>query len=306
MKIEKNKKFILLVGILCFVFGAIFTYVFLSYSQQTSIIPINNQDYFSYVHETLKSAKKSIHIIMFEMRYYYPEYNDSNVHSLLNDLIDAKNRNVDVKVILEGGEDFLGADFLEKQKEACSFLQNSGIEVKFDRENINTHAKLVIVDSNTVILGSTNWNFYALEKNNEASALIKSNSFANSYENYFQNLWKISKAANCEIFPEKNCSSIEGILANKFFCDKKNVEVSGIIKNLKIKISKAGNIYSTFDLISTLDKKKKLNVFKFGNMSSFFSDGAQVAVKGTYKKEKIVSGYTYYDEIEAEEVKKYE
>jgi hypothetical protein len=242
---------------------------------------------------------------MFEMRHY-PEYNEreSEVNLLLQDLIDAKNRGVEVKVILEGGEDFLGTEFEEKQKKSCLFLQNSGIDIKFDPRGITTHAKLVIVDHETVIIGSTNWNFYSLKKNKEASALIKSKAFARDYENYFSNLWKISKEAKCEIFPTETCSSIEKILSNREECDGRTVRITGVATNIKQKVSKAGNDYTTFKLTTSdgKDGKSSLKIFTFGHPSIF--EGENIIVKGTYHKEKYVSGFQYYDEIEAEEIEK--
>jgi len=39
------------------------------------------------------------------------------------------------------------------------------------------------------MIGSTNWSFYAIEKNHEANILIYSPQMAGEFENYFRQLW---------------------------------------------------------------------------------------------------------------------
>ena len=108
---------------------------------------------------------------------------------LLDDLIEASKRGVDVKVMLEGGEEFLGENFTEAQTKTKEYLEEGGVKVKFDGEGVTTHAKLIVIDERVVILGSTNWNYYSLDRNNEASVLIKSNEAGIYYEDYFEKLW---------------------------------------------------------------------------------------------------------------------
>lgn len=62
--------------------------------------PISNKFYFKEIHSLLKQAKKSIYIIMFEIRYYH-KYPNSPANILVRDLIKADKRGVNVEVILE-------------------------------------------------------------------------------------------------------------------------------------------------------------------------------------------------------------
>lgn len=296
MKInDKQLKISILLGILCFLLGASLTYFLIPIPQ---VISTSDRGYFSHLHPEFQKAQKSIHIVMFQMRYY-PEYEGGEANLLLQDLIKAKQKGLDVRVILEGGDDFLGGDFIAKQKKACLYLQNSGVEVKFDPGGITTHAKLVVIDNKRVFLGSTNWNYYSLEHNKETSAFIKDKSAAKKYEDYFQNLWRISKKAECEILPWENCSSIPEILSRRYDCDKKTVSINGTVSRIKLKTSQAGNNYATFKLTF---QEKTLKVFTFGHPD--ITEGNEVEVTGTYFKEKTVSGYQYYDEVEAEEIGK--
>ena len=153
-----------------------------------SAIEISDEDYFIHVHNSFGNARKSIHVVMFEMRYY-SQYPDSHANQFLEDLVAAKKRGVDVKVILEGGESYMGDDFTEKQERAKEYLEKNGVEVKLDHKNKTTHAKLIIVDGEVVILGSTNWSHYGIDKNHEANVLINSKELAKDFEEYFKRLW---------------------------------------------------------------------------------------------------------------------
>ena len=133
--------------------------------------PIPNRLYYPAVHELLKQAKKSIHVVMFEM-FYYRKYPESLENQLVHDLIDAHKRGVNVEVILEQGT--FGKITRRNKREGGFMLSQAGLKVYFDSRSKTTHNKLIIVDERYTVIGSTNWSYYALEKNNEASVLIDS------------------------------------------------------------------------------------------------------------------------------------
>ena len=198
--------------------------------ESEKIIPICNREYFDYLHAELQNASQSIHIVQFQMRYY-PGYTGSHSNMLLDDLIEANKRGVDVKVMLEGGEDFLGENFTEYQTKAREYLEKGGVKVKFDGKGVTTHAKLIIIDERVVILGSTNWNYYSLDRNNEASVLIKSNEAGIYYENYFEKLWNQWDIKINEFMPDSTGSDDanmpEGEWVELYNVGEANVNVSG-------------------------------------------------------------------------------
>lgn len=134
-------------------------------------------------------SSEQVRIVLFEMRYY-EEYPNSKTNLLLEELKDHGN----VKIIIEGGEDYLGDDFREKQLKVVEFFENSSVKIRCDPENVTTHSKLVVGDEK-VLIGSTNWNYYAFQHNNEANVLIQSKYIAQSYRNYFNDLWE--KSSKC-------------------------------------------------------------------------------------------------------------
>ena len=267
--------------------------------QNVVIHDLSNRNYFFRTIESIEKAENSIHIVMFEMRYY-PNNTNSSENALIKELIRARERNVSVKVVLEGGEDYLGSDFITKQKLACSILRNASIAVRFDPKEVTTHAKLLIIDNKIVIIGSTNWVDYALEKNNEANIMIVSKSVAQTFENYFQKLWLSSEDAVCvtQNKPDEKCLGIGKILQNKDYCNGRLVSAQGIVRGLNTRASKSGNIYTTFDLIADKDSIK---IFIWGEPD--FENEDNVTVVGIYRKEKKVGKYSFFDEIEAGKIK---
>jgi phosphatidylserine/phosphatidylglycerophosphate/cardiolipin synthase-like enzyme len=144
-----------------------------------SIIPISDRGYFPAVHDALQKADRSIHIAAFELKYYtgYPE---SNENTLVNDLIEAKNRGVEVMIIVDEYSD---------ENNAFEYLRENDIPIKYDKKDVTTHAKLIIIDGKIVVLGSTNFSYYGLERNREVDVIIFAEHIADYFERYFQELW---------------------------------------------------------------------------------------------------------------------
>ncbi len=152
---------------------------------------ITDRQYFGVVRRCFQEAKSSIKMMMFEASYYkkYP-YSPSNL--LIRELIAAKKRGLDVKVILEQREGTERATL--RNKETGALLANGGVEVVYDPLNITTHTKLLIIDGEISVVGSTNWTYNALDKNHEVAVLIRSPEVANDLQNYFQSIWKTCRS----------------------------------------------------------------------------------------------------------------
>lgn len=145
------------------------------------VLPLVNREYSLYLAQLLKNGKKSIHIVMYEM--YSPE-----IPKLLENLVDAQKKGLEVKVLLEKrwGDASRGLNY--NNRLTAQYLTKHGIEVRFDSEDIITHAKLVIVDDTSVI-GSSNW-WEDIDTCNNSSVGIKDPEITAYFENYFQSLWK--------------------------------------------------------------------------------------------------------------------
>jgi len=147
--------------------------------RENQVALLTDRDYFRGVQNLISEAKSSIHMVMFDIKYY-PDYPESLVNSLLADLGDAASRGVDVRIITD--------EYLT-EKPVVSILEENGIGIKFDSKEITTHSKLIIIDSKIVIVGSTNWGYHSIEKNHEANVIIYSVPLARQFEGYFESIW---------------------------------------------------------------------------------------------------------------------
>ena len=143
---------------------------------------VTDVQYFEVAKKLIHEAKYSIQVMMFEMGYY-DKYPNTPSNLLVKELMNATKRGVKVEVILEVKE---GEDRTAKRnRHTGKILSEGGVEVIYDPLSKTTHAKLMVVDGQLSLLGSTNWTYYALTSNNEASVLIRSQELARAIIDYF-------------------------------------------------------------------------------------------------------------------------
>lgn len=143
---------------------------------------VTDAQYFQVAKKMIQEAKTSIHVMMFEMRYY-DEHPNSPSNLLIKELIDAKKRGVKVEVILEVRED--EDRTTQTNRRTGKMLSEGGVEVIYDPIFKTTHAKLMLADGELSLLGSTNWTYHALTNNNEVCALIRSKEVVKELLDYF-------------------------------------------------------------------------------------------------------------------------
>lgn len=154
---------------------------------------ITDRQYEQIVADALSRARTSIWVMMFEARYY-DEHRSSPTNALIEALIAARRRGVEVKVILErrSENDRVSAGNLQ----TGALLSRGGVTVMYDPPATTTHSKLLIIDGAISVVGSTNWTYSALTKNHEVSVLIRSSKVARTLGDYFQHVWKSCAALN--------------------------------------------------------------------------------------------------------------
>jgi len=151
---------------------------------------VTDAQYFPVAKKTIQEAKHSVQVMMFEMGYY-DEYPSTPSNLLIKELIRAKKRGVKVEVILEARE---GEDRTTKRnRHAGKILSEGGVDVIFDSLSKTTHTKWMVVDGQFTLLGSTNWTYYALTENHEASVFIRSKGLAKELTDYFKKVKDSSK-----------------------------------------------------------------------------------------------------------------
>ena len=131
---------------------------------------ISDREYEQAVIELIDNAKESVVLGMY---YITTQLERNPVKMLLNDLVEAEERGVEVRIYLNtkfpdvSHEEVVGDDEFKR-------LQDAGCEVYFIPQGRRMHDKLVIVDRRYVVEGSMNWSIIALRNNFESATLIDS------------------------------------------------------------------------------------------------------------------------------------
>jgi phosphatidylserine/phosphatidylglycerophosphate/cardiolipin synthase-like enzyme len=115
----------------------------------------------------IRSAQQSLVVMLYVLR----AEDDGPVARLMNDVVDAHKRGVQVIVLLDRGRDFVSGALDEKHQAAQQYFTRHGVQVVLDELERTTHAKCVIADKRLVLIGSHNWTRYALTYNREWSVL---------------------------------------------------------------------------------------------------------------------------------------
>lgn len=139
------------------------------------LLPDPSQNSLKTLLNTLKAAKKTIHIAMFTL-----------THSEITEaLIEAKERGVDVAVAI----DYYTARGASKK--TLQKLKNKGITLYLSQGKELLHHKWGCIDDSSLIMGSANWTRAAFTKNHDF--LLFLSPLDSSQQQFFKKLWDIIK-----------------------------------------------------------------------------------------------------------------
>ena len=134
------------------------------------VIPLMDKEYYPALKRAIKRAEESIYVAMFVIGIGKKASDPVNV--LLNELIAAKRRGVDVKVIVDNPISS-GSSLYKKNEKAIQYLKRGGIEAKFDSPKTEVHDKFILIDEDTLFVGNHNWSKSSLTINRELSVMVK-------------------------------------------------------------------------------------------------------------------------------------
>ena len=162
------------------IFILFISFIFLFFPLNASAEILFGKEYQQTLHNHIIQAEDSITVAMY---FIYSNFEDLDnpIDQLVTDLIEANQRGVDVKVVLEGSK--LNVSRLAYQK-----LRQNGIKVYFDTPAYLLHIKGVVIDNRYIFLGSANWSKAAIEKNYEATYFIDSPEEAEILTQYINNI----------------------------------------------------------------------------------------------------------------------
>ncbi len=183
-------------SVIAFVFGALLMFLLLQSSNQAATATVTRtltldvtqtigkgaveQVCFSrveqcdaYLISLIKRAEKSVHVAVYSF----------SRDGLARALVEAKNRGVEVKVVIERDNAFT-------QGSEYDFLRQSGVEVRLDGNAASMHHKFMIVDGEVVVTGSYNWSTAAEDRNDENIVILRDRMIAEAFSREFARLWE--------------------------------------------------------------------------------------------------------------------
>ena len=123
----------------------------------------------------IEQAKHVINIIVYSW-WWYPDQIGSEIQKFNNTIINAAKKGVNVKVIAN-------------EWPTMAVLAKNGIKTKKLETKRKVHAKLMIIDNKTAILGSHNYTMGAFTTNYEISIITQDVEVVKRLRQFFNNLW---------------------------------------------------------------------------------------------------------------------
>ena len=142
--------------------------------------------YYERLPEFLRAASASIKVALFHAAFPGPNH---PTKLLLDELIAAKSRGVDVRVVLDRDREtdpYMSTIINNKAKR---YLEDHGVECRFDKEDVLLHSKYVILDEKLCILGSHNWSAGSYSEFDDLSFVVQSLEMAAALVARFEQLW---------------------------------------------------------------------------------------------------------------------
>ncbi len=141
----------------------------------------------------LSRAETTVDVLMYRMARY-PGSWDSPSNFLIDELVGAARRGAHVRVVLEGGEEFMDEATIRGNREAAAYLLLSGTRVRLVAPGETMHAKLMIVDGRDVVVTSANWSYYSLARHVETGvAVLGVPELAQQLQDLFAHVWERSR-----------------------------------------------------------------------------------------------------------------
>lgn len=123
----------------------------------------------------IKQARDIINIVVYSW-WWYPDQIGSGIQKFNNALVDAAKKGVNIKV-------------LTNEHPTIAILKKNGIKARKLESERKLHAKLMIIDNKTAIVGSHNYTMGAFTTNYEISIITQDEEVVNRLKQFFNNLW---------------------------------------------------------------------------------------------------------------------
>lgn len=172
-----------------------------SVNDLSGVALLDKSQYLEFLLTTFAEASETIRVVMFFMTHQVaaPRADGKPAKPLalervLSALVAAKERGVDVRVILDkdGPTDVFNSRRINQH--AYRFFVDHDIPVVFSSANKVIHSKIVVVDRRHVLIGSHNWTLGSMYNYDEKSVYVESNQLGKLLEERFDELWRNPQA----------------------------------------------------------------------------------------------------------------
>lgn len=157
-----------------------------------SVLPLSNEEYFNHVSSLIRKASSRIWVMMFivDIRLMRDPY--LCVRHLCDELVYAKWRNVDVRLIV--GTLGRTHDINFANLTSSLYLSKKGIPVRFfeSKYKSSLHSKYIVADYDRILLGSHNWTHGGFFGHIEDSISVHSKPLNQILSMEFEENWKSS------------------------------------------------------------------------------------------------------------------
>lgn len=139
--------------------------------------PIIGKEFPIKVIPLIQQARHTIDIVVYSW-WWYPDQIGSEIQKFNNAIINAAKKGVNVKV-------------LANEYPTIAVLRQNKIKARELTTTRKLHAKLMIIDGKTAILGSHNYTMGAFTLNYEISIITQDKEVVKRLRQFFNNLWPL-------------------------------------------------------------------------------------------------------------------
>ncbi len=189
----------------------------------SAIEPVVDQQYFPLMKSLLAGAQERIGVLHLTL---HPTGWMSR--AILKELVAASRRGVAVTVVLEGHVSWAA----EKNRLVARLLRKAGARVFFSSPGKLLHAKLIVVDGDKALLGSTNLSNNSMANNNEANVLLRSRAAASSLWRYISSVAERPEEDSTIVVPLED--NVTEVLTDRAFVDAAVAVMGGAREELRV------------------------------------------------------------------------
>ena len=148
----------------------------------SNLTPIGDGQYVARVLPHIAAASRRALLVMYDLTNDW----SGDIGDAAQALIDARQRGLDVRVVLESTayETYVNDD----NKASGPRLAAAGVQVRYNAVQTLTHAKMLVTDDEVTVY-SGNWVYTSFSSNHEAGALVSASDVAADATAYFEKVW---------------------------------------------------------------------------------------------------------------------